>query len=154
MRRPIFKRLDGPHMNAALQTATSAMNESGPALVVEDEIGIQDYLKIILKRQGYAVLCCGDGYTAEALFEEHSRSVKLVLLDKHLPNFNPLVFCRRLRMRAPDLPIVVQTGGGFESNDELQSYLEIGVAVLKKPYLPDDLWRAVQLASGMGRICP
>lgn len=122
------------------------MHESGIALVVEDEKDIQKLLAIVLMRQGYEVLCCDNGRTAEALFEEHSQFVRLALIDKVLPDFNLLDFCKRLRARRPDLPIVVQTGGGFDSNEDLQAMLDIGVAVLMKPYLPDDLWQAVQVA--------
>lgn len=122
------------------------MNESGMALVVEDEKDIQKLLAIILMRQGYDVLCCEDGLTAEKIFEEHWQFVRLALIDKKLPNFNLLEFCKRLRVRRPDLPIVVQTGGGLDSDEDLQTMLDIGVAVLMKPYLPDDLWQAVQVA--------
>lgn len=122
------------------------MNESGIALVVEDEIYIQELLAIILTQRGYDVLCCGDGRTAGKLFEEHSQFVRLALIDRILPDFNLLEFCKRLRVRCPDLPIIVQTGGGLDSNEESQVMLEIGVAVLMKPYLPDDLWRTVQVA--------
>ena len=122
------------------------MNEPGIALVVEDEEMIQEMLTTILRQQGYDVLCCGDGCTAEAIFEKHSQFVKLVLLDIILPNFILVDFCKHLRVRRPDLPIVVQTGGLFDSNEDLQAMVNIGVAVLIKPYLPDDLWQAVKVA--------
>lgn len=139
----------GTNIMALLPKKNSAINESGIALIVEDDEDIQYLLSIALRELGYEVLCCGNGHTAGVLFEEHSQFIKLAVLDKILPDFNLLEFCEHLRVSNPDLPIIIQTGGMFDSSEEYLAVLKLRVAVLTKPYLPDKLSQAVQIAGDL-----
>ena len=145
MRRLIPEHFHGLNMVAAPPAGAGPTSEPAIALVVEDEEEIQKLIAIILGWRGYDVLCCGDGCTAAALFEEHAQFVKVVLLDKTVPNFNLLSFCEHIRARRPNLPIVVQTAL-FGPDEESHSVFAMGVAVVLKPYLPGELLQAVQVA--------
>lgn len=64
-------------------------------LIVEDEPGIADILRITLKYCGFTVLCASCGREAVAVAREHRPD--LVLLDVMLPDGNGWEVCRTLR---------------------------------------------------------
>ena len=57
-------------------------------LVVDDEHGIREPLKIMLKREGYEVSCAADGREAINLFNEQKYDV--VLADIKMPSEVPI----------------------------------------------------------------
>ena len=62
--------------------------------IIEDDEGIQDVLKIILKRAGYDTEVFSDG---QAIFEEHYTIPDLFLIDKQLSGSDGLVICTHLK---------------------------------------------------------
>jgi DNA-binding response OmpR family regulator len=80
-------------------------------LLVEDDDAIAEPLARALRRDGYEVDAVDAG--GSALEAEHGR-YDLVLLDLGLPDLDGLEVCRRLRARAPALPILVLTARADE----------------------------------------
>lgn len=62
--------------------------------IIEDDEGIQDVLKIILKRAGYETEIFSDG---GAIMENNFSLPDLFLIDKQLPGTDGLTICKHLR---------------------------------------------------------
>jgi two-component system, OmpR family, alkaline phosphatase synthesis response regulator PhoP len=76
-------------------------------LLVEDDPGVREIVKIALEREGMAVEEVGDGESALRSFRSF-RSFDLVLLDIMLPGIDGITVCQEIR-RTSNVPIVVLT---------------------------------------------
>jgi DNA-binding response OmpR family regulator len=96
------------------------MSES--ILVVEDDPAIAKGLERNLRFEGFSVFVAVDGERGLQLALD--KAPDLVLLDLMLPKLNGLEVLRELRRQAADLPVIVLTAKGEES-DKVRG-LEIG----------------------------
>ena len=104
-------------------------------LIVEDDCEIRSLLAEFLAREGYEVICVGDGVAMERALDR--RQPDLVVLDLMLPGEDGLSICRRLRGRSR-LPILMLTAKG-EDVDRIIG-LEMGADdYLVKPFNPREL---------------
>jgi len=76
-------------------------------VVVEDDKGLQKYVKELLLDNGYNVAVAGDGI--EALEGLKKSLPDLVVLDLGLPNMSGETVCVEMRKAYPDLPILILT---------------------------------------------
>lgn len=76
-------------------------------LVVEDEVGIADFLERGLRAEGYEVIVAGDGETGARLALDPD--VDLVVLDRMLPGADGLEVLARVRRVRPALPVIMLT---------------------------------------------
>ncbi len=76
-------------------------------LVVEDEVGIADFLERGLRAEGYVVRVAGDGEAGARLALEPD--VDLVVLDRMLPGIDGLEVLERVRRSRPLLPVIMLT---------------------------------------------
>ncbi|HEY3009984.1 MAG TPA: response regulator transcription factor [Micromonosporaceae bacterium] len=110
-------------------------------LVVDDDPTVSDVVRRYLERAGLAVTLAADGPDALEVF---GRDVPdLVVLDLMLPGIDGLEVCRRLRTRAPDVPVVMLTALGEEADRVLG--LQLGADdYVTKPFSPRELTLRVQ----------
>jgi DNA-binding response OmpR family regulator len=110
-------------------------------LVVDDDSTVSDVVRRYLERAGYAVVPADDGPRALAAFRENRPD--LVVLDLMLPGVDGLEVCRRMRAQAPDVPVIMLTALGAESDRVLG--LELGADdYVTKPFSPRELVLRVQ----------
>ncbi|MFN0281780.1 MAG: response regulator transcription factor [Kineosporiaceae bacterium] len=110
-------------------------------LVVEDDPTVADVVAAYLRDAGMSVEEATDGVTALAVAARARPD--LVVLDLMLPGLSGLEVCRRLREARADLPVVMLTALGGES-DRLAG-LETGADdYLVKPFSPRELVLRVQ----------
>ena len=105
-------------------------------LIVEDEPGIADTLRYALLTEGFEPHWFATG--EEALACSQAIGPALVLLDIGLPDVNGLEVFKRLRERAPELPVVFLTA----RSDEIDRVvgLELGADdYIAKPFSPREL---------------
>jgi DNA-binding response OmpR family regulator len=76
-------------------------------LIVEDEVGIADFLERGLRAEGYEVTVAGDGETGARLALDPD--VDLVVLDRMLPGVDGLEVLGRVRRVRPALPVIMLT---------------------------------------------
>jgi DNA-binding response OmpR family regulator len=76
-------------------------------LIVEDEAAIARFLERGLNAHGHRVKCAYDGAEGSRLAVEEP--VDLVLLDISLPRLDGREVLRRIRLRRPDLPVLMLT---------------------------------------------
>jgi len=118
-------------------------------LVVDDDPTVSDVVRRYLEREQFSVQLAGDGQGALDAYERERPD--LVVLDLMLPGIDGLEVCRRLRNQDRDLPIIMLTALGEESDRVLG--LEIGADdYVTKPFSPRELVLRVQ--SVLRRIMP
>ena len=76
-------------------------------LIVEDEIGIANFLQQGLEEEGYAVLVAHDGQTGLEL--ALSQNLNLILLDWILPHKTGIEVCKSIRENDNLTPIIFLT---------------------------------------------
>jgi DNA-binding response OmpR family regulator len=105
-------------------------------LVVEDEVGIADFLERGLRAEGYEVEVAGDGEEGARLAIEPE--VDLVLLDRMLPGVDGLEVLARVREARPALPVVMLTAKG-EVAERVEGLDSGATDYVTKPFAFDEL---------------
>ncbi len=112
-------------------------------LMVEDDAMVRRVAGRILAAHGYRVLDTGDPHEALSLFEKNE--VALLVTDLVMPRMTGKELADRLLKVRPGLR-VLYTSGYAENTIVHHGIVDAGVNFLSKPYLPDDLARAVRTA--------
>jgi two-component system response regulator ArlR len=111
-------------------------------LVIEDEIGIANFLKQGLEEEGYEVLTASNGQSGIDL--ALSVDVDLILLDWMLPKVTGIDVCKTIRKTNLDVPILFLT-----AKDTVQETIE-GLKAgandyIKKPFSFEELLERVKI---------
>ena len=110
-------------------------------LVVDDDSTVREVVASYLEQAGYLVTQAGDG--EQALAAARHAAPDLVVLDLMLPRLDGMEVFRRLRARRGDLPVVMLTARGDESERVLG--LEMGADdYVTKPFSARELVLRVQ----------
>lgn len=111
-------------------------------LVVEDEIGITNFLKQGLEEEGYHVLVATDGMQGLAIFQEEQ--LDLVLLDWMMPKLSGLELCRIIRETDSKLPVIFLTAK--DTVRETIDGLRAGANdYIKKPFSFEELLERIKI---------
>lgn len=101
-------------------------------LVVEDDTGLQKYLKELILDNGYSVQTASDGILALNMIAKVSPD--LVILDLGLPNMSGESVMMEIRKKYPDLPIIILTAK--DSISEIVQGLNMGADdYITKPFI-------------------
>lgn len=76
-------------------------------LVIEDDTGLQNYLKDLLLENDFIVHTASDGVIALNTLKKSEPD--LVILDLGLPNLSGETVCLEIRKKYPELPIIILT---------------------------------------------
>jgi CheY-like chemotaxis protein len=100
-------------------------------LVIDDDKALNDLLCEFLSEEGYKVEAAFDGLEGMRIFQPSEHDV--VMTDVAMPHMNGWELIAALRVRSPELPIILITG--YSSAHWNESYLRKQgvVAVLNKP---------------------
>ena len=110
---------------------TETDNET--VLVAEDDPNVAELIKMVLTANGYHAICASDGFEALKLFTAGEHNFCVVLADLQLPGLNGLGLLRAVRMRDPNVAMVVASGR--LEDETLDQLMAINVtAFLNKPY--------------------
>lgn len=105
-------------------------------LVVEDDTGLQKYLKELLTENGYSVKTVSDGVQALNFISKTTPDV--VILDLGLPNMNGESVCLEIRKKYPDITVIILTARDGVS--EIVSGLNLGADdYMTKPFVAEEL---------------
>lgn len=104
-------------------------------LVVEDDKGLQKYLKELLLDNGYAVHTASDGI--EALESVNNTEPDIVVLDLGLPTMTGEAVCQEIRKKNKELPIIILTAK--DSVTDIVEGLNLGADdYMTKPFVADE----------------
>jgi DNA-binding response OmpR family regulator len=105
-------------------------------LIVEDEVGIADFLERGLSSEGYGVRVAGDGEEGARLAVDPE--VDLVVLDRMLPGVDGIEVLARVRHARPALPVIMLTARG-EIADRVEGLDSGAIDYVTKPFAFDEL---------------
>jgi DNA-binding response OmpR family regulator len=111
-------------------------------LIVEDEVGIVQFLKQGLEEEGYEITAAFDGLQGFELVQNNS--FDLILLDWMMPKMSGLDLCMAIRIKDSDTPIIFLT-----AKDTIQETIEglKGGAndYIKKPFSFEELVERIKI---------
>ena len=79
-------------------------------LVVDDEVGIREFMSDALEVSGHAVVTAADGLSAAKLLDE--RGFDVVLTDLKMPGLDGMGLLRKVREEQPETEVIVLTAHG------------------------------------------
>ncbi|WP_264564056.1 response regulator transcription factor [Flavobacterium sp. N3904] len=111
-------------------------------LIVEDEIGIANFLKQGLEEEGYEVLVANDGKSGLEIALH--QKVDIILLDWIMPKMQGIDVCKAIRIENSKTPILFLT-----AKDTIQETIE-GLKAgandyIKKPFSFDELLERIKI---------
>jgi DNA-binding response OmpR family regulator len=105
-------------------------------MVVDDDVTVREVVVTYLRAAGYDVGEAADGEAA--LVDLRDERADLVVLDLMLPGIDGLEVCRRIRSKGDDVPVIMLTALGSESDRVVG--LERGADdYVTKPFSPREL---------------
>lgn len=109
-------------------------------LIIDDETGIRQLIKIFLERYHYQILEAGTGQEGLKIFK--SEPIDLVVLDLMLPDMYGIDICKKIR-ETSEVPIIMLTAVQGETNVVLG--FEAGADdYVEKPFSPHILLSRIQ----------
>lgn len=111
-------------------------------LIVEDEVGIVQFLQQGLEEEGYTISSATDGLKGFELIQKNNYD--LILLDWMLPKMSGLELCKAIRLKNNTTPIIFLT-----AKDTIQETIE-GLKAgandyIKKPFSFDELVERIKI---------
>ena len=105
-------------------------------LIVEDDSGLQKYLKEFLIDNGFTANIAGDGVTALRMIKKSPPDI--VVLDLGLPDMTGESVCLEIRKNNPDLPVIILTAK--DTVTDVVAGLNLGADdYVTKPFVADEL---------------
>ncbi|MBP6343628.1 MAG: response regulator [Candidatus Omnitrophica bacterium] len=118
------------------------MSNAKKILVIDDEIDLQQLIKMTLKYKGYDVLTANNGLEGLAALE--TLRPDLIILDMNMPKMGGVEFYQRIcnKLGQPQYPVLVLTA---RANME-QLFREFNIdGFMAKPFEIDDLLKEVEM---------
>ncbi|MCU0623899.1 MAG: ATP-binding protein, partial [Gemmatimonadaceae bacterium] len=135
---------------AAVPSRPKAPRAAGQVLLVDDEPGVRMLAARVLRREGYVVHEAGDGEEALRLAGDGMLGdLDALVTDLVMPRLGGVALAQALRVRRPDLPVVMITGyaGGTAPEAVLATERTL---LLEKPFEVAALLAAVASVTGVG----
>ncbi len=112
------------------------MNERTTVLVIDDDPGIHEFLQTLAMRKGYGVHTAENGEIALEKLGEIRPDI--IILDAVIPGIDGLATLRRLKERAPEVPVIVLSGHGQART--IVEAMRLGASdFLRKPFEAEEL---------------
>ena len=112
-------------------------------LVVDDETSMQEFLEILLRRDGHDVVVCGSA--SEAILALEGDDFELVLSDIQMPGMTGLELLDHVKDAAPDTLLVLITAYGT-TESAVEAMKHGAYDYLTKPFAVDEIRVVVEKA--------
>jgi two-component system, cell cycle sensor histidine kinase and response regulator CckA len=111
-------------------------------LLVDDEVGVRELVRDLLKRCGYTVIEASDVNDALALFTRHRDAIQLLVTDIVMPQMNGRQLAQQFMAERPGLKVLYMSG--YTDDQVLVQDAAAVPSFLQKPFTPDVLARTVR----------
>ncbi len=117
-------------------------------LVIDDDAPVRTTIRLLLERQGHAVVVAADGASGLAALD--AGEFELLIVDIFMPGMDGLETIRGVHSRKPELPVIVISGSSFRgasgpAPDFLAMAVKLGAGrSIQKPFKPHELIAAVE----------
>ena len=116
-------------------------------LIIDDEPNNVQLLKMDLEDEGHDIVSGCDGVDGWRVLEEHGTSIRLILLDRMMPNMDGMEFMAKIKEHDTfkAIPVIMQTAAA--EKDQVAEGIRAGVYYyLTKPYDEEVLLSVVNSA--------
>ncbi|MDY0270487.1 sigma-54-dependent transcriptional regulator [Trichloromonas sp.] len=114
-----------------------------PILIIDDEASMRHMLRLVLEKQGYAVIEAENGVAA--LTAVAGQECLLALCDIRMPDMDGLAFLRTLRAKHIHLTVIMMSAYG-SVDTALECMKQGAYDYISKPFKPDEVVLAVKKA--------
>jgi CheY-like chemotaxis protein len=128
---------------------------SETVLVVEDELGVRNYVREVLEAHGYRALDAARGEDALEIARYYGGAIHLLLTDVVLPGMSGAEVIRQFQRIRAGVPVLRMSG----YPERFGAGMSEGFAILQKPFTPEALLTrirgildAARRAAGAGRV--
>lgn len=128
---------------------TERSNGTPNVLIIDDESGILDSLRILLKNEGFAPHVALGG--RQGLEQIESLAPDIVLTDVRMPGVSGLDVLSAARQRDPDTPVILMTAQATLQS-AMQAVNEGAFYYIQKPFRNDDLIAILKRAAEHRRL--
>ncbi len=112
-------------------------------LVVDDELSMREFLKILLEKEGFIALTASDGEEAVKII--HSHAIDLVISDVRMPGMGGLELLDLMKKEKSPLPFIIITA--FASpEDAVQAMKHGAYDYITKPFKVDEIKSIIRSA--------
>jgi two-component system, cell cycle sensor histidine kinase and response regulator CckA len=130
-----------PRCEPELGNAPPAPRET--VLLVEDEPMVREFVRDVLRMNGYTVLEASEGEEAVRIFHAHRGSIDLLLSDVVMPRMSGREVAERLTAFRPGLKVLFMTG--YTDDAVVRHGIQGGeTALIQKPFTPLSLGRKIR----------
>ena len=119
------------------QQLSTSLKGTETILVIDDDEGIRRLVDQVLHRYGYQVLTAEEGQEGLRFFRNHT--IDLVILDLSMPGLQGEEVLVELKLRDPDVKVILFTGFAPEPNA-----LAAAQAIIYKPFPIESLVSTVR----------
>ena len=112
-------------------------------LIVDDELSMRDFLKILFENEGYEVSVSSNA--AAALDLAVKDPFDAVITDIRMPGMNGLELLAELKQHSPDLPVIMITAYA-SPDDAVQAMRQGAFDYITKPFHVDELKNVIRTA--------
>lgn len=116
------------------------MPDKKKILICDDEEGIRESLKLILKDKYDLILTCNGEECLKYL--ENNKDIGVVLMDIKMPRFNGLEITKEIKRLYPHIKVLVETG--YKSAEIAQQATSVGADdYIVKPFDSKEILKKV-----------
>ncbi len=113
-------------------------------LIVDDELSMREFLKILLEKDGHQVEMAADA--SSALSAASQNTFDLVISDIRMPRMTGLELLAELKKDQPDLPVIMITA--FASPEDAVNAMKNGAFdYITKPFKIDEIKKVIKSAT-------
>jgi two-component system response regulator PilR (NtrC family) len=105
-------------------------------LVVDDELSMREFLKILLEKEGYSVTTAPDASAALGMIEEET--CKLVISDVKMPGIGGLTLLERIKEINSNIPVIMITAYASPEN-AVRAMKDGAFDYITKPFKVDEI---------------
>jgi PAS domain S-box-containing protein len=139
---PIVERPVSPRKIPKVSSPATTGSET--VLLAEDQSSIRGVLREFLESKGYRILEAQNGRQALELAEHHPGSIEVLVTDVIMPQVRGLELAKRVTELHPDICVIFMSGYSEEALVENRLLIQRNVALLQKPFEPEDLARKIR----------
>ncbi len=112
-------------------------------LIVDDELSMREFLKILLEKEGHSVFSASDGVNALQIYKKEN--IDLVITDIRMPNVGGLKLLENIKEIDAGMPVILITA--YASPEDAVSAMKGGAYdYITKPFKVDEIKGIVQSA--------
>lgn len=118
---------------APLPTRQELQKGSGLILIIDDEKTVRSLVARVVKNCGYTPITAANGVEGIEIFKEHSREIKLVILDMSMPQLSGKATFIKLKELKDDVRVLISSG--FTEDERAREIMRLGCKqFIQKPY--------------------